>query len=93
MFTALIIESSSPSTRITVGDVGILTNDGAFDYMFNVCRPKDAEENVRGVPPNFEQLALQLPQDVTTLPDAHPANSAVVSASVTPKEIDPREAA
>ncbi|KAK1235314.1 SCF ubiquitin ligase complex subunit cdc4 [Marasmius sp. AFHP31] len=40
-----------------VGDVGLVTSDGHFDFLFNVCLPEDDPINrYNGVPPGFEPL-------------------------------------
>ncbi|KAJ8079805.1 SCF ubiquitin ligase complex subunit cdc4 [Marasmius tenuissimus] len=41
-----------------VGDVGLITDDGQFDYIFNICVPVDHPINLyNGVPPGFEPLS------------------------------------
>ncbi|KAK1230341.1 SCF ubiquitin ligase complex subunit cdc4 [Marasmius sp. AFHP31] len=46
------------TTGIRVGDVGLVTADGCFDFLFNVCVPNDDPINqYNGVPPGFEPLA------------------------------------
>ncbi|KAJ8079809.1 hypothetical protein PM082_016631 [Marasmius tenuissimus] len=40
-----------------VGDVGLVTSDGRFDFLFNICLPEDHPINqYNGVPPGFEPL-------------------------------------
>ncbi|THU95780.1 hypothetical protein K435DRAFT_665746 [Dendrothele bispora CBS 962.96] len=44
---------------IKVGDVGFITQDGSFEFLFNVTLPENHEINKRrGVPRNFEPLEL-----------------------------------
>ncbi|KAL0057526.1 hypothetical protein AAF712_015829 [Marasmius tenuissimus] len=40
-----------------VGDVGVVTSDGRFDFLFNICLPEDDPVNqYNGVPPGFTPL-------------------------------------
>jgi hypothetical protein len=51
-------------TGILVGDVGILTPEGGFDYLFNICYPANHPVNNRGVPEEFipiERSSLNIP--------------------------------
>ncbi|KAE9383498.1 hypothetical protein BT96DRAFT_843768 [Gymnopus androsaceus JB14] len=41
---------------VRIGDVGILTEFGGFDYLFNVCLPADHPVNAGRVPEQFRQL-------------------------------------
>jgi hypothetical protein len=45
---------------ITVGDVGILTESGGFDFMFNVCLPSDHPIDQEGLPDGFLPIFPQL---------------------------------
>ena len=50
---------------ITIGDVGILTPFGGFDFMFNICLPADHPINQQGLPEGFSPLFPPLqPSDV-----------------------------
>ncbi|EEB95999.1 hypothetical protein MPER_04942 [Moniliophthora perniciosa FA553] len=42
---------------IRIGDVGIITRNGGFDFLFNICLPVDHPVNQHyGTPPGFTPL-------------------------------------
>ena len=43
---------------IRIGDVGLVTPTGSFDFLFNACLPADHPINPRVLPNNFEVLQL-----------------------------------
>ncbi|KAJ8080921.1 hypothetical protein PM082_017756 [Marasmius tenuissimus] len=46
------------TSGIRVGDIGLVTSDGRFDFLFNVCLPKNHPINLyNGVPEGYEPLA------------------------------------
>ena len=54
---------------VSIGDVGLITESGAFDYLFNICKPRDHPVNVARTPPDFEIVELNNSTDLLT--DAH----------------------
>jgi hypothetical protein len=67
---------------VSIGDVGIITAEGAFDFLFNICLPSDHPVNSGRVPPNFVPLELDLNRDIALLPDMHSPGCDVASSSV-----------
>ncbi|KAJ6481572.1 hypothetical protein C8R47DRAFT_591714 [Mycena vitilis] len=45
-------------TGVRIGDVGVVTFDGSFDVIFNVCVPANDSVNRFGVPEGFTQLHI-----------------------------------
>jgi len=67
---------------IAVGDVGIITASGGFDFMFNICLPADHPINQEGLPADFSPLYPRLkPSDIRRHMD-YTQNSYLASASV-----------
>ncbi|KIM72179.1 hypothetical protein PILCRDRAFT_804222 [Piloderma croceum F 1598] len=65
----------------SIGDVGIITPDGSFDFLFNICVPANDPVNCYGVPDGFEHVLLD-PGKISLLNNIHPPGSDVSSASV-----------
>ncbi|KZV82915.1 hypothetical protein EXIGLDRAFT_754684 [Exidia glandulosa HHB12029] len=69
---------------IHIGDVGILTDDGGFEYLWNVHLPADHRRNKSKVPPEFQPLPrFRQSCDVRNLVDFE-RNAVVASPSVHP---------
>ena len=67
---------------IAIGDVGIITASGGFDFMFNVCLPASHPINQQGLPGGFSPLSPQLqPSDIRKHTEFN-LNSHLASASV-----------
>ncbi|PBK99984.1 hypothetical protein ARMGADRAFT_525887 [Armillaria gallica] len=64
---------------VGVGDVGILRNDGGFDYLFNACMPADDPINKGRVPEGFEPIICADIREVETM---YKRGSDIRSASV-----------
>lgn len=65
----------------SIGDVGIITQDGSFSFVFNICKPSSDPVNSNGVPAVFKQVSL-LPGEISHLNNMHAPGSDVSSASV-----------
>ena len=69
---------------VSIGDVGIFTSDGAFDFLFNVCLPAEDTSNPDELPEGFSRLELK-GTDVCKL-RAHSLHSHLASPSVKKRE-------
>ncbi|KAK0489408.1 hypothetical protein IW261DRAFT_413233 [Armillaria novae-zelandiae] len=69
---------------VRVGDVGILRNDGGFDYLFNACKPADNPINKGRIPEGFEPI---ISADVREIETMHKRGSDIRSASVSRVEM------
>ena len=50
---------------VCIGDVGIITEFGGFDFLFNICRTRDDPINPEELPDNFVPIHPPLnPTDV-----------------------------
>ena len=77
----------SPSYRrqgVSIGDVGIFTSGGGFDFLFNVCLPAGHPNNPNVLPEGFSCLVLE-PSDVCEF-RAHSSHSHMTSTSVQKRE-------
>ncbi|KAJ7148424.1 hypothetical protein C8R43DRAFT_848692, partial [Mycena crocata] len=59
-----------------IGDVGVVTADGAFDPIFNILRQPDDYANRCGVPANFEQVFLS-PEESSVLQQIYPPGTVI----------------
>ena len=44
-------------TGVRIGDVGIITDSGAFSFLFNICLPRDDPVNPRTLPEHFAPIS------------------------------------
>ncbi|KDR72733.1 hypothetical protein GALMADRAFT_270676 [Galerina marginata CBS 339.88] len=67
---------------VTIGDVGIITASGSFDFLFNICVPRDDPINPENLPEDFFPLNPPLrPIDLRGQSEFMP-NSYLASASI-----------
>ena len=52
---------------VNIGDVGIVTPLGVFDFLFNICLPTDHVINDGYVPDDFRPLEPPGPRDIVEL--------------------------
>ncbi|KAJ7211629.1 hypothetical protein GGX14DRAFT_448918 [Mycena pura] len=84
-FDDLPVDSRRRGTEI--GDVGVLTSDGSFDIIFNICRPAEDPLNRFGVPEGFEQIRLGA-GDVAPREQFYRPGSDVSSTNVAKRRLD-----
>ncbi|KAF8187373.1 hypothetical protein K438DRAFT_1722875 [Mycena galopus ATCC 62051] len=72
---------------IQIGDVGVLTSDGGFDALFNICRAPDDPANRHGVPVGFETVHLG-PTDVLSRGQYHRPGSHVSNENISKRRLD-----
>ncbi|KAJ7213748.1 hypothetical protein C8J57DRAFT_1002668, partial [Mycena rebaudengoi] len=68
-----------------IGDVGIVTLNGAFDPIFNICVPP--EDNRSGVPQGFEQVRLRH-DAISEEPRCHLPGSDISNTTIEKKRLD-----
>ncbi|KAF9238229.1 hypothetical protein BU15DRAFT_38191, partial [Melanogaster broomeanus] len=69
-------------TGLKIGDVGVVTEDGGFDVLFNISLPTSHPiHQPRGVPSNFRQVLLD-PSDIRGFPSFDNAGLVLATHSV-----------
>lgn len=67
---------------VSVGDIGVITFDGRFDFIFNICLPSYHPVNCQA-PPALEPLGeFTRARDVTTIPNMHSPGCVIASQSI-----------
>jgi hypothetical protein len=75
-------------TGIRIGDVGVITPDGGFNFLFNICVPHDDPANPPILPQGFFPLQPALAElDVVEFSQYNPG-SYLASTSIEKKESD-----
>ena len=70
-------------TGVRIGDVGIITSDGGFSFLFNICLPHDDPVNPTVLPEDFSPISPPIEAiDVDDFP-VFGHGSHLASASVT----------
>ena len=64
---------------VSIGDVGIITQEGYFDFLFNICLPLGDECNPAHLPTNFSPVHLSR-TDVSALRE-HDSGSCLLTPS------------
>lgn len=73
---------------VRVGDVGIFTENGGFDFLFNICVPRDDPINPRNLPENFTPISPPVDQtDIRKFAEFSPG-SYLASSSVAESRTD-----
>jgi hypothetical protein len=66
---------------IGVGDLGYITFDGHFDFLFNICLPSNHPINYQA-PPEFQPLEFNEESDVITTPQIYMPGKFIASESI-----------
>jgi hypothetical protein len=67
-------------TGVSVGDVGIITSQGSFDYLFNICLSRGQPRNPEVLPIDFSPINL-LPSDISELRE-HDSGACLMTDSI-----------
>jgi hypothetical protein len=66
---------------VGVGDVGVMSIEGHFDFLFNICLPSDHPINLN-TPPEFQPLEFNGESDVITTPQMHTLGTVIASEGI-----------
>ena len=80
----MTLPRSNQREGVSIGDVGIITSDGGFDFLFNACLPAEHPNNPDELPEGFSPFDLK-PADVCKFPYHH-SDSHLASRSVERRE-------
>ena len=73
---------------VIIGDLGRVTAYGAFDVLFNICKPGGHPDNPDELPDDFEPLVLQEESDIQRFQE-YTTGSYIASASVKKLRLNP----
>jgi len=73
---------------VTIGDLGRVTAYGAFDVLFNICKPRGHPDNPDELPDGFEPLILREESDIQRFQE-YRMDSYIASKSVTKLRLKP----
>ncbi|KAJ7837071.1 hypothetical protein B0H14DRAFT_1118410 [Mycena olivaceomarginata] len=74
-------------TGTEIGDVGLITQYGSFDPIFNILRARDDPSNRFGVPVAFEQVPLGS-EDITAHVQFHLPGSDISNTTISKRRLD-----
>ncbi|KAJ7715136.1 hypothetical protein B0H16DRAFT_1616974 [Mycena metata] len=74
-------------TGTEIGDVGLITQDGCFDPIFNILRARDDPANRFGVPSAFERVLLG-PEDIAARTLFHLPGADISNTTVSKRRLD-----
>lgn len=73
---------------VDIGDVGIVTSDGGFDFLFSVCLPANHPINFERTPEGFKEITINRSRDLFIDEDKHSPGSHVASESVHKQSVE-----
>lgn len=76
------LPSSYRERGVSIGDLGLVTSMGSFDFLFNICLPAGHPINEGRTPQHFEVVDVVESRDVNIFPDAHSEQSYVACSSI-----------
>lgn len=70
---------------VDIGDIGLVTENGSFDFLWSTCLPADHAINRGRTPPDHMQIDLDLSMDISSHEMGRPVGSYIASAWVEKK--------